>query len=311
MHYSGNRLSSVFGDEKILGSFISRLMPLLFSLLIFNFFNKKFTLIIIISVFILSDMIVFLSGERTAFFYIFLQTFLMLLLVEKYKLTRIISVILSIIFIIYISYLNNNIKYRMFDHTLNQMNIENYFKNDKLIINEFNNNNSCYRGVCNYDNQIKLFSIQHQVLYVTAFNIFKDNIFFGVGPKMYRKVCKKDKYYIVPKEDVSSSSCRTSPHNTYLQLLAETGLIGTLPLILLFFLISFVFLKRFIILYFFKSKKYLNDSTILIYITLYITLWPVIPTGNFFNNYMSAIYFLPIGLIFYLNNIDKKNKEVC
>ena len=307
MHYSGNRLSSVFGDEKILGSFISRLMPLLFSLLIFNFFNKKFTLIIIISVFILSDMIVFLSGERTAFFYIFLQTFLMLLLVEKYKLTRIISVILSIIFIIYFSYLNNNIKYRMFDLTLNQMNIENYFKNDKLIINEFNNNNSCYRGVCNYDNQIKLFSIQHQVLYVTAFNIFKDNIFFGVGPKMYREVCKKDKYYIVPKEDVSSSSCRTSPHNTYLQLLAETGLIGALPLIFLFFLISFVFLKRFIILYFFKSKKYLNDSTILIYITLYITLWPVIPTGNFFNNYMSAIYFLPIGL----NNIDKKNKEVC
>ena len=313
MHYSGQRLSSVFGEEKILGSFISRVMPLLFSLLIYNFFKKKFTLIILILIFILSDMIVFLSGERTAFFYIILQTFLMLLLVEKYKITRIISAILSIFFIIYLSYSNNNLKYRMFDHTLNQMNINNnieQIKTEKFKRDELENNKFCNRGVCNYNNQIKFFSIQHQVLYVSAFNIFKDNILFGVGPKMFREICKKDKYYIVPQEDVSSSSCKTSPHNTYLQLLAETGLIGALPLIILFFLVSFVFLKKFIILYFFKNKKYLNDSIILMYITLYISLWPVIPSGNFFNNYMSAIYYLPIGFIFYLNNIAKKNKEV-
>ena len=314
MPYHSHQLSGIFGEEKILGSFISRLMPLLFGLLIYNFFKKKFTLLILILIFILSDIVVFLSGERTAFFYIILQTFLMLLLIEKYKLTRIISAVLSIIFIIFLSYSNNNIKYRMFDHTLNQMNINRIIEqnnSDKSKINEFENNNFCNRGVCSYDNKIKFFSIQHQVLYVSAFNIFKDNILFGVGPKMFREICKKDKYYIVPKEDVSSSSCGTSPHNTYLQMLAETGLIGTLPLIILFFLVSFVFLRRFIILHFFKNKKYLNDPIILMYITLYISLWPVIPTGNFFNNYMSAIYYLPIGFIFFLNNIAKKNIEVC
>ena len=305
MLYDGKQLSGIFGEERILGSFISRLMPLLFGLLIYNFFKKKITLLIIVIIFILSDTVVFLSGERTAFFYIILQTLLMLLLVEKYKFTRIISAVFSIIFIIYISYSNNFIKYRMLDHTINQMNI-----NNSIEIIKNNKSNFCFRGVCNFDNNIKIFSIQHQVLYVSAFNIFKDNILFGVGPKMYREICRKDKYYIVPKEDVSSSSCSTSPHNTYFQLLAETGLIGTLPIIILFFLVSFFFLKRFIILYFLKNKKYLNDTIILMYISLYITLWPIIPTGNFFNNYMSAIYYLPFGFIFYLNNFSKKNKEV-
>ena len=32
---------------------------------------------------------------------------------------------------------------------------------------------------------------------------------------------------------------------------------------------------------------------------LVITLWPLAPTGNFFNNWLSIIYFLPLGFIIY------------
>ena len=42
-------------------------------------------------------------------------------------------------------------------------------------------------------NEISFFSIQHQVVYTSAYRIFKDNIFFGIGPKMFREKCKRRK----------------------------------------------------------------------------------------------------------------------
>ena len=41
-------------------------------------------------------------------------------------------------------------------------------------------------------NEISFFSIQHEVVYTSAYRIFKDNIFFGVGPKMFREKCKEE-----------------------------------------------------------------------------------------------------------------------
>ena len=60
------RVSSFFGDEFILGSYLSRLWPILFglSIMIFKQNNK------LILLFILSEVLIFLSGDRTAFFYI-------------------------------------------------------------------------------------------------------------------------------------------------------------------------------------------------------------------------------------------------
>ena len=67
---SSNRISSFFGDELILGSYLSRLWPIFFglSLFIINKNNKLFFLLIII--FILSEALIFISGDRSAFFYI-------------------------------------------------------------------------------------------------------------------------------------------------------------------------------------------------------------------------------------------------
>jgi len=50
--------------------------------------------------------------------------------------------------------------------------------------------------------------------------MFKDKPILGHGPKLFRIVCKDYKYN--KTEDVFS----THPHIFYLQLLAETGLLG-------------------------------------------------------------------------------------
>ena len=65
-----SRTSSFFGDELILGSYISRLWPIFFGLSIFIFKKKDKLFFLFILTFILSEALIFLSGDRSAFFYI-------------------------------------------------------------------------------------------------------------------------------------------------------------------------------------------------------------------------------------------------
>ena len=74
-----------------------------------------------------------------------------------------------------------------------------------------------------------LFSIQHESHAIAAIKIFKDNPILGIGPKNFRFECRKKDY------NISEFSCTSHPHNFYIQLLAETGLLGIIiPLIFLF-----------------------------------------------------------------------------
>ena len=64
---SGNyfgRISGLFGDEYVLGSYISRLTPLVLGLLYFYFKDRKLLISIVFCLFYLT---VLLSGERTSF----------------------------------------------------------------------------------------------------------------------------------------------------------------------------------------------------------------------------------------------------
>jgi O-antigen ligase len=281
--YTENRVSSFFGDEKILGSYLSRLFPLLIGLLIVNNFNKKITFYIILFIFVSSDILIFLSGERSAFFYLVLSTILFIMLMNNFKIVRIAALILSTIIIFIISVNYPQVKGRMVDKTISQLNIQSINEN-KYDLKE--------------GKGIRLFSIQHQVIYTSAFRIFKDNIFFGIGPKMFREVCKRNKYIVKTNLDKSVDGCQTSPHNYYLQILTETGIFGIIPIIIIFFSILYLFIKQIYFKIFYK-KIFLNDFQISLLICLFITLWPIAPTGNFFGNNISIIHFLPLGFLIY------------
>ena len=271
----GTRVSSFFKDELILGSYISRLMPIFFGL-IFYLYKIDLKIIVFSSIiFILTDILIYLSGERSAFFYLILFIILLIFL-TSFNFIRLIAFSISLILIFFISLSSDGIRERMIDKTLKQTSILNGTPN--------------------------AFSIQHQVVYVSALRIFKDNPLFGIGPKVFREECKKQKYQVLSDQDGSINGCQTHPHNSYVQLLAETGLLGVIPIISFFVLLNYLFVKQFYNLRFKKIKLY-DDSTICLFIALYISLWPIIPTGNFFNNWLSIIYYLPFG--FLLNKFYK------
>ena len=208
---SNGRVSSFFGKELILGSYLTRLWPLFFALSIFFLKKKDIKFFIFVVIFILSEALIFLSGERTAFFFInFTAVFIIIFSNKLFKL-RLITLILSISTIITISFLYPSAKERIIDRTLSQMNLTN-----------------------TNENKIYIFSDEHNQHYVSAMKMFLDNKILGVGVKNFRKFCGIEKYK-------SEKSCSTHPHNTYIQILTETGIIG-------FLFIMFVFLILLILL---------------------------------------------------------------
>ena len=116
---------------------------------------------------------------------------------------------------------------------------------------------------------------------------------------MFRYECSDKKYY------TSEYSCTTHPHNLHLQFLSELGLIGYLFLIMTLILIIRRFLLTLYLNYIKKIDVEHFDLQNCILIGVFANLFPFLPSGNFFNNWLSIIYFLPLG--FYKLKIQNGN----
>jgi len=272
------RTSSFFGEEKILGSYLSRLWPIFFGLSLLIIKKKKLSFYLLLLIFILSESLIFLSGDRTAFFYINLSAIFIILFSQKLFKLRLITLFFSTMVIVIITFINPTAKERVFDQTVSQMNLDSFF-----LDNPNNNNNN------NNNNNINIFTIEHTHHYISAFKMFLDNKIIGVGVKNFRNFCKDKKYKI------SNFSCSSHPHNTYVQILVETGIIGFIFLIFTFLYFCYYIFKHFISKL--KKKYYFKDFEICILSGIAIYLWPIAPTGNFFNNWLSILMYLNIPLI--------------
>ena len=133
-----------------------------------------------------------------------------------------------------------------------------------------------------------------------------------------KKIIKKNRYIngnvyaeIEPlvspeKEILKINACSTHPHNTYVQLLAETGFFGFIYVFLFFVYISYLLIKNFIQIYFF-NKRNLSDLEICLLANFFVILWPLTTSGNFLNNWLNIISYLPLGIYLYKKNLIKNH----
>ena len=106
---------------------------------------------------------------------------------------------------------------------------------------------------------------------------------------------------LIPK-DQFIDGCNTHPHNTYIQLLAETGIVSFLIIFFIFIIVTINVIKNLI-----KSIKTQNNfyyGMLMLNTCFFINLFPLIPTGSFYNNYLSFVYFFPIGIYYALKKND-------
>ncbi len=299
-----SRVSSFFDDELILGSFILKISPFVYSLFFFNknkINNKLFYFLPLLI--ILNLLVILLSGERSAFVLYFLfSCYLFLFLKIKLK-VKFIFFLVTILFTSLVFLFSPTTYERIVTKTLYEIlgkssYIEKYYRKNVLIVKDYNEkgckpSNEDTKTGCKYDKNFFIFSPTHNNYYLTAVNIFLDHKFFGSGPKSYRVLCSEDKYKI------NLSSCATHPHNYYIQLLSETGIFGFLFLIILY--LYFLYLLKKILFYKYSSTCYQNFNIILVG-GLLINLFPFIPTANFFNNWISITIYFPIVYLIYDRN---------
>jgi O-antigen ligase len=134
----------------------------------------------------------------------------------------------------------------------------------------------------------------HLPLMTTAFNIWSQNKVIGTGPGSFGHECNLEKYKLPLK--YKYDSCSTHPHNYYLEILSELGLIGLLFFIIFAFKIifDFVLMHKNVLV-----KKYLfNHIMMKIFFINFLSFALVLTSGSFFNNWISFCFWINISFFY-------------
>ena len=267
------RVTGIFNEEEILGHFLSHVVPLSFSLLIFVYGVSRKNIILYMLLLIISEVMIFITNDRAGFLKIFQFTLILVALSTHFKVYRLIAFSISMVLIF-------------------------------LILNFSNNSMSRYSDTLSDVQSTTIpympWTPAHESHFSVAIDMFKENPIFGQGPQMFKILCQ-----IVPKY---KKDCTSHPHNYWLQTLGEMGLIG-ISFLIAGFLYCFIILFRHFIAFWFIQKldrKYvLSDHVLVLYSQLFIFLWPLIPHQSFYNNWLNVLVYLPLAFLMYFEK--KKN----
>lgn len=336
------RVSSFFRKKLILGSFVTRLLPFIFALIILLKIKRKESVILLIL--FISGILVILSNERLSLiYYCLFITYYFFINFNKRLILKFITfaLLFSILFYIF----KPTTFDRFFIHTYKQ-----------------------YKQT----NNIIALSYRHQTHFQTAYKMFLDHKLLGHGLKSFRYLCDDPRfsvkedilldstyyaeadgvfnliltdpavspvYIVITKDDVIISKvkaivhnknltlftepgkyvhkgqkllsgpeyidgCNTHPHNIYLQFLSELGFVG---FILFFMIFIYVFYKLvyFSIKNFNKNLTDIDKSKSFVLFGVFLSMFPILPSGNYFNNWLLIVTYLPIGFYLSLTKFTK------
>ena len=158
--------------------------------------------------------------------------------------------------------------------------INKIIKSPENIIEEKNKNNNLLHG-------------DYSKLYHAAYLVFLKNYIIGSGVKSFIHECIK-----LPN-DKNSISCNNHPHNLYLEILVNLGLLGMSIFIIFLFLIINKIVKS-------LFEKNINDIqriTLILVLTFFIAeLLPLRSYGSIFQVNNGSIFWFFLGLVSYINN---------
>ena len=280
----GRKLGGPFGDELIAGGFVQRFSIFSFFLLPLYYADKtyKFIKYIIPILFIIFFIGIILSGNRMPLLlFIFCVTLILIFQKQTRKFFLPFIVIFPIIFFSVLS-LNDKAK----------SNFKNFYTQvTKMAI-----------AIVDKDFQSKS-TPQYFKEFATFYDTWLINKYIGGGIKSFRYYC-----HVRPNIDPNSKFvCNMHPHNYYLEILTETGLVGFLTIITIFSIVLYQSLYK---KYFSNSSLQYNHFTVPFIFLFFVEIFPIKSTGSFFTTGNATYLFLILAILIALirkdNSIEKR-----
>ena len=156
-------------------------------------------------------------------------------------------------------------------------------------------------------NIIQRFKVStHASHYATAYKIFLNYPIFGIGINNFYSESRKSKYedskfgiIVVTSDGIVETPvtrASTHPHQVYLEIISEVGLIGLIYCIFIFIYPIYISLKSLI-----KSREINLISHLLLHIYF---IFPILPSGSFFGTNYGVPFWFNLSVLIYLS---KKN----
>ena len=336
------RITSFF-NKQIMGSYVSRLLPFIIG--ISFLLNLKKINSINIVILLISGILIFLSSERLALAYFLITlTFYFYINFNRKLFIYFLSILLLFIAIlnsyssnqlnkiIFHTYnqviVNNKFLGTSYRHSLHYEAAYKMFLDKPLI----GNGLKSFRVMCGMPKYSLLEKIieensviatvqgkfyfqldgslkeLYNIGIVDSNNLLHQQRFIDIKNHLYKSNFKDgdfvDKGQILYHYYEFKNGCNTHPHNIYLEFLSEIGFIG---FGLFFFIFLYCLYKMFSLINK-KVKKKLSKNDICKFFILLgfaTSMFPLFPSGSYFNNWILIITYLPIG--FYLSLLKLKN----
>lgn len=121
-------------------------------------------------------------------------------------------------------------------------------------------------------------------VFAAAWQVWQQNILLGSGIHTYQQVCQQMDLFAY-----SRMQC-THPHNLYLQLGAETGVIGVVLFITMLFGVYLAALKS-------SLQGRIWMQAVLSFVVLTVSFWPLTGGISVLNNWVGALVWLGVGWV--------------
>ena len=257
----GDRITSFFIDEPIVGAYLTGFTFLIFGHLLERYNKKTLAYIFLLIAFIS----VIFTGERSNAIKFFSGIIIYFFLLDFLKIKT--KLIIILIFFVTFGVILSQSEYLKIRY-----------------IGQF------YNVLTEKKNYQNLENNQYIRLYKSGYSVFKNYPFFGVGNKNYRvETCKK-------RNNAQSNSeyvCLNHPHQIYFELLSEHGIIGSILILGIFFFLMFKILKSILI-----SKNYIQIGA---FTFICINFLPFLPGGSFFSDFNITLFWINFSIMFACN----------
>ena len=291
------RLTSIFKDELIVGSVLYHLFFTSFIYFLFfiqnkNKTNKFFKIMLILFITLFYLVAVFLSGDRMPTIMTLATFFLSIIFLKTLRFKLGIALIIFSLFFVY-KIKESNYFFERYKTFINIV-VPQEKKSDIINLKKDN-----------------FFDSQWGAHYLTGYEIFKNNIYFGIGLKQFKVECS-NKVYENIDSNFRHGRCSNHPHNFYVEMISETGIFSTMILILTIF---YFFIRCLKVIYNKKISQYNSSFEYIIFISFFVVnvliFFPFRSSGSFFSNFAGSLVWYNFSFLFiylkHFENLLRKN----